>query len=199
MSMTESVFSQADREAARKRCDVATKGPWYLDSTVALGAYFVWKAEGLGTSEAVMVCRLGSCEQSEWLKTVRERDANGKFITNARMDLPAALDELDLRDKEREEKDRRIAWLEEENARLGQAISVGKLQLEDDITDLRKAVAERDEALEFMAQDKRPICVATIYGGGCIAYHHTTDEEIGRGPTPLAAIQDAMKKAEGGE
>ena len=70
----------------------ATKLPWVVDETKALGAYFVWQADTLGTPDAQMVCRLGFSEQSTWLKEVEKRTNDGHLIAAIRNHAPALFD-----------------------------------------------------------------------------------------------------------
>src|SRR5574343_1200238 len=69
----------------------ATPGPWMVDGTKALGAYYVWRSEGLGTADAQMICRLGSTNQDEWLKEAEKRTNDGNLIVAIRNHADALL------------------------------------------------------------------------------------------------------------
>jgi len=73
-------------------CEKATAGSWYVDKTVALGAYGVWK-DVYDTDEPMQqICSVFSNNKSDVPR--EERDANATFIAMARTALPDALRKL---------------------------------------------------------------------------------------------------------
>ena len=80
-----------DRAAARARCEAATEGPWITDDEHSYhDPAFVYPAVALYTDA---ICTMHMSSAPNWRE---DRD----FIAHARQDLPAALDELDVKDAE---------------------------------------------------------------------------------------------------
>ena len=79
-----------DTAAAKKRCEAADKGPWLIqkerDKSAPQGVIYAYDAEAEGYYSIATVHEPG--------------DANLEFITHARTDLPAALEEIEITEQD---------------------------------------------------------------------------------------------------
>lgn len=110
--------------------------------------------------------------------------------------LKQALAELDLRDKEQAELQRMIAELEAKHFFRATCLELAASRIES----LGRAIAERDEALEAMATSESSLVLDRLPSGEFAIFDtsYGDGKPIGRGPTPLVAIQNATKGEEGG-
>ena len=89
-------MTPSEREAARKRCEAATAGPWARGDT-----FVVWAELGGSNLPMVADCRIPSQMNLPWpvrpLTSIDggSHEANSLFVLHARTDLPAALDQID--------------------------------------------------------------------------------------------------------
>lgn len=88
-----------DREAARERCDAATEGPWYANVNDLIGGTMVGNRDK--PSSEYDNRRESDSGDREVADFISAPDAD--FIAHARTDLPAALDQLEAAEAERDE------------------------------------------------------------------------------------------------
>lgn len=82
--MSESKFDKSAREAARRRCEAATKGPWERYGLIGIA----------GLTRVRAISHLDKTGRAIY-RDVPNTEDDATLIAHARTDLPAALDEID--------------------------------------------------------------------------------------------------------